>query len=66
MAQIGATIPDGALINGSLIGRMVEERLATDWSPLDGGGSGTLPPGPGLGITVDQNRLGSPVQSFME
>jgi L-alanine-DL-glutamate epimerase-like enolase superfamily enzyme len=64
MAQVGATIPDNALINGSLIGRMVEERHASDWSPLDGGGSGTLPPGPGLGITVDQTRLGSPSLTF--
>jgi L-alanine-DL-glutamate epimerase-like enolase superfamily enzyme len=64
MAQIGATIPDGSLINASLIGRMVEERLATDWSPLEGGGSGTLPPGPGLGITVDAARLGAPVLTF--
>ena len=64
MAQIAATIPDGLLINGSLIGRMVEERLARDWSPLDGGGNGTLPPGPGLGITIDESRLGVPVQSF--
>jgi len=64
MAQVGATIPDGLLINGSLIGRMVEERIATDWSPLDGGGFGTLPPGPGLGITVDAARLGAPVLSF--
>jgi len=64
MAQVGATIPDGSLINGSLIGRMVEERHATDWSPLDGGGSGTLPPGPGLGIRVDEARLGKPVATF--
>jgi L-alanine-DL-glutamate epimerase-like enolase superfamily enzyme len=64
MAQVAATIPDGFLINASLIGRMVEERIATDWSPLDGGGSGTLPPGPGLGITVDESRLGAPVLSF--
>jgi L-alanine-DL-glutamate epimerase-like enolase superfamily enzyme len=64
MAQVGATIPDGALINGSLIGRMVEERHATDWSPLDGGGFGTLPPGPGLGISIDESRLGKPVMSF--
>jgi L-alanine-DL-glutamate epimerase-like enolase superfamily enzyme len=64
MAQVGATIPDGALMNGSLIGRMVEERHATDWSPLDGGGFGTMPPGPGLGITVDEKRLGKPVLSF--
>ncbi len=47
MAQVGATIPDHALINGSLIGRMVEERHATDWSPLEGGGFGIMPPGPG-------------------
>ena len=64
MAQVGATIPDGLLINASLIGRMVEERIATDWSPLDGGGFGTLPPGPGLGITVDEARLGAPVFSI--
>jgi L-alanine-DL-glutamate epimerase-like enolase superfamily enzyme len=64
MAQIGATIPDNSLINASLIGRMVEERLATDWSPLEGGGFGTLPPGPGLGITIDEQRLGAPVLSF--
>jgi L-alanine-DL-glutamate epimerase-like enolase superfamily enzyme len=64
MAQVGATIPDGLLINASLIGRMVEERVATDWSPLDGGGFGTLPPGPGLGITVDEARLGAPVFSI--
>lgn len=64
MAQIAATIPDGLLINASLIGRMVEERLATDWSPLEGGGFGTLPPGPGLGITIDEQRLGAPVLSF--
>ena len=43
---------------------MVEERLATDWSPLDGGGFGSLPPGPGLGITVDESRLGAPVMTF--
>jgi L-alanine-DL-glutamate epimerase-like enolase superfamily enzyme len=64
MAQVAATIPDGLLINGSLIGRMVEERHATDWSPLDGGGAGMLPPGPGLGITVDESRLGAPTLSF--
>ena len=66
MAQVGATIPDGLLINASLIGRMVEERIATDWSPLDGGGMGTLPPGPGLGITVDESRLGKPVHTFTQ
>jgi L-alanine-DL-glutamate epimerase-like enolase superfamily enzyme len=64
MAQVGATIPDGSLINGSLIGRMVEERHATDWSPLDGGGFGTLPPGPGLGIAIDESRLGTPALTF--
>jgi len=64
MAQVAAAIPDGLLINGSLIGRMVEERLATDWSPLDGGGFGILPPGPGLGITIDESRLGAPVLRF--
>jgi L-alanine-DL-glutamate epimerase-like enolase superfamily enzyme len=66
MAQFAATIPDGFLINASLIGRMVEERTATDWSPLDGGGMGTLPPGPGLGITIDESRLGAPVHTFTE
>lgn len=64
MAQVAATIPDAFLINGSLIGRMVEERLATDWSPLEGGGFGTLPPGPGLGITIDETRLGRLIYSF--
>jgi L-alanine-DL-glutamate epimerase-like enolase superfamily enzyme len=64
MAQIAATIPDGFLINASLIGRMVEERIAIDWSPLDGGGFGTLPPGPGLGVTVDETRLGTPVMTI--
>jgi L-alanine-DL-glutamate epimerase-like enolase superfamily enzyme len=64
MAQVGATIPDAFLINGSLIGRMVEERHATDWSPLDGGGFGLLPPGPGLGITVDESQLGKPVARY--
>jgi cis-L-3-hydroxyproline dehydratase len=66
MAQLAATIPDGALINASLIGRMVEERVATDWSPLEGGGFGTLPPGPGLGIMIDESRLGKPVHSFTQ
>jgi L-alanine-DL-glutamate epimerase-like enolase superfamily enzyme len=70
MAQFAATIPDGSLINASLIGRMVEERIATDWSPLDakgdGAGMGTLPPGPGLGITIDESRLGAPVHTFAE
>lgn len=64
MAQIGATIPENALINGSLIGRMVEERIATDWSPLDGGGFGNLPPGTGLGIGIDESRLGKPLLTF--
>jgi L-alanine-DL-glutamate epimerase-like enolase superfamily enzyme len=64
MAQVGATIPDGSLMNGSLIGRMVEERHASDWSPLDGGGFGLLPPGPGLGITIDESRLGTPALTF--
>ena len=64
MAQVAATIPDGLLINASLIGRMVEERIATDWSPLDGGGVGTLPPGSGLGITIDESRLGTPIHTF--
>jgi L-alanine-DL-glutamate epimerase-like enolase superfamily enzyme len=64
MAQMGATIPDNALINGSLIGRMVEERIAADWSPLEGGGSGSLPPGPGLGIRIDETRLAKPALTF--
>ncbi|HSE74506.1 MAG TPA: mandelate racemase/muconate lactonizing enzyme family protein [Dongiaceae bacterium] len=64
MAQIGATIPDNSLINGSLIGRMVEERIVTNWSPLDGGGFGTLPAGSGLGICVEESRLGTPVLTF--
>ena len=64
MAQFAATVPDGLLINASLIGQMVEERIATDWSPLEGGGTGTLPPGAGLGITIDESRLGAPAQSF--
>jgi len=64
MAQVAATIPDGLLINASLIGRMVEERIATDWSPLDGGGVGTLPPGSGLGITIDESRLDTPIHTF--
>ncbi len=64
MAQIGATIPDDSLINGSLIGRMVEQRIATDWSPLDGGGFGTLPSGSGLGISIGESRLGMPVLTF--
>ena len=66
MAQIAASIPNGLLVNAFLIGRMVEERLATDWSPLDGGGDGTLPPGPGLGITIDESLLGEPILSAGE
>ncbi len=63
MAQVAATIPDGPLINASLIGRMVEERIATDWSPLDGGGFGTLPPGPGLESRSTRSRLGTPMST---
>lgn len=63
MAQISASVPKALLVNAFLIGRMVDERLATDWSPLDGGGDAILPPGPGLGITVDESRLGSPIFS---
>jgi cis-L-3-hydroxyproline dehydratase len=61
MAQIAASVPHGLLVNAFLVGRMVEERIATDWSPLDGGGDGTLPPGPGLGVTVDEVGLGAPL-----
>jgi cis-L-3-hydroxyproline dehydratase len=60
MAQLAATVPEGLLVNAFLVGRMVKERLATDWSPLMGGGDGVLPPGPGLGITIDETRLGAP------
>jgi L-alanine-DL-glutamate epimerase-like enolase superfamily enzyme len=66
MAQIAASIPDGLLVNAFLIGRMVEERVATNWSPLDGGGDGTLPPGPGIGVTVDEARLGAPLLTVVE
>jgi L-alanine-DL-glutamate epimerase-like enolase superfamily enzyme len=61
MAHLGASVADGSLVNGSLIGRMVEERLASNWSPTDGGGTGTVPTGPGLGIAIDESRLGDPV-----
>ena len=64
MAHVGATVPHNALLNGSLIGRMVQERVVTNWSPLDGGGSGVLPDGPGLGINVDEELLGEPLLTF--
>jgi hypothetical protein len=66
MAQIAASVTDGPLVNAFLIGRLVEERVATNWSPLDGGGDGTLPPGPSLGVTVDEGRLGAPLLTFGE
>jgi L-alanine-DL-glutamate epimerase-like enolase superfamily enzyme len=66
MAQIAASVTSGLLVNAFLIGRMVEERVVTDWSPLEGGGDGTLPPGPGLGVTVDEGRLGVPLLTVSE
>lgn len=58
MAHLAASVRPDLLMNGFLVGRMVKERLATDWSPLQGAGVGMLPTGPGLGITVDAAALG--------
>jgi L-alanine-DL-glutamate epimerase-like enolase superfamily enzyme len=59
MAHLSASTRPGALLNGSLINMLVNERIA-ERAPLPSRGMGRVPGGPGLGIAVDERALGQP------
>jgi L-alanine-DL-glutamate epimerase-like enolase superfamily enzyme len=62
MAHLSASTRPGALLNGSLINMIVNERIA-EGAPRPERGRGWAPRGPGLGITVDERALGTPLFS---
>jgi L-alanine-DL-glutamate epimerase-like enolase superfamily enzyme len=63
MLHLSASVPPRLLMNGFLAGEMVAERIARD-PPRNEGGHATLPPGPGLGVDVDEDTLGDPVATY--
>lgn len=58
MAHLSASTPPEYLMNGSLIGENVKERVAVG-APTAKAGRGRLSGGPGLGIEVDENEVGA-------
>ncbi len=63
MAHLTASVPNRLMVNGFLVGQMVNEHVS-DWSTEHANGFVEIPTGPGLGIQVDENALGSPVASY--
>jgi L-alanine-DL-glutamate epimerase-like enolase superfamily enzyme len=60
MAHLSCSVPPRLLLNGFLVGEMVSERIAPG-APRAENGRARLPPGPGLGVEVDEAALGDPV-----
>jgi L-alanine-DL-glutamate epimerase-like enolase superfamily enzyme len=60
MAHLSCSVAPRLLLNGFLVGEMVAERIAAG-APRAENGRARLPPGPGLGVEVDEARLGDPV-----
>jgi L-alanine-DL-glutamate epimerase-like enolase superfamily enzyme len=60
MAHLSCSVPPALLLNGFLVGDMVNERIGRG-APRSEGGRARLPPGPGLGVEVDEAALGPPV-----
>ena len=63
MAHLSASTPEKYFVNGFFTGSMVQERI-TEWGCSNSGGVGYLPEGNGLGINVDEHRLGPIVASY--
>ena len=63
MTHLSASVPPRLLLNGFCAGEMVSERIAAG-APRAVDGEAALPPGPGLGVTVDEDALGAPVATF--
>ncbi len=60
MAHLSCSVPPRLLLNGFLVGEMVNERIASG-APRAENGRARLPIGPGLGVEVDEAVLGDPV-----
>jgi L-alanine-DL-glutamate epimerase-like enolase superfamily enzyme len=60
MTHLSCSVPPRLLLNGFLAGEMVNERIAAG-APRAEQGVARLPPGPGLGVEVDEAALGEPV-----
>ena len=65
MAHLSASTRPGHLLNGSLIGEMVNEHIA-EGAPRAERAQGRVPTGPGRGIRVDERALGQPLFSVTE
>jgi L-alanine-DL-glutamate epimerase-like enolase superfamily enzyme len=57
--QLGAASPPARVLNVCDLSGYVSPRLAPD-APTRSAGRIAPPDGPGLGITIDQGRLGAP------
>jgi cis-L-3-hydroxyproline dehydratase len=64
-AHLTASVRPGYLVNGFLPNDMVVEHVAAR-APRADRGEGRVPPGPGLGIEVDEAALGAPFYSVTE
>ena len=60
MAHLSCSVPPRLLLNGFLVGEMVNERIAAG-APRAVDGRARLPAGPGLGVEVNEEALGEPV-----
>jgi cis-L-3-hydroxyproline dehydratase len=60
MTHLACSVPPRLLLNGFLVGEMVNERIAAG-APRAENGRARLPSGPGLGVEVDESVLGEPV-----
>jgi L-alanine-DL-glutamate epimerase-like enolase superfamily enzyme len=63
MAHLAASTPAKSLLNGMLIGMLVNEHIA-EGAPEPKDGWATISSRPGLGITVDEKALGKPLFSI--
>lgn len=63
MAHLTASLQSNLMVNGLLVGAMVEEQIS-DWSTSQVGGFAEIPKLAGLGINVNENLLGTYVQIY--
>jgi L-alanine-DL-glutamate epimerase-like enolase superfamily enzyme len=63
MTHLSASVPPRLLLNGFLAGEMVNERIAPG-APRAVDGYASMPSGPGLGVTVDESRLGEALATY--
>ena len=63
MAHLTSSIPSNLMVNGFLVGAMVEEHIS-DWSTSQIDGFAEIPKLMGLGINVDEKLLGNPIRVY--